>query len=43
MLHTPVNGVDVGAAQLLMNQTLLSSALLLCLVPFFDQLPDFCK
>lgn len=40
-LGTPIDGKDVSAPQLLMNQTLISSAMLVCLIPFFDRTPNF--
>jgi len=40
-LSTPIDGVEVSAPQLLMNQTLLSSGMLICLIPFFDTIPQF--
>jgi len=42
-LGTPINGKDVSAPQLLMNQTLVSSGMLVCLIPFFDRIPNFGK
>jgi len=42
-LGTPIDGQDVSAPQLLMNQTLVSSGMLVCLIPFFDQTPIFGK
>lgn len=41
MLLSPIDGQDVSASQLLMNQTFVSSGMLLCLVPFFDRVPVF--
>lgn len=41
MLSTPLDGEEVTAPQLLMNQTLLSSGLLVVLIPFFDTMPDW--
>jgi len=40
-LGSPIDGKDVSAPQLLMNQTLISSAMLVCLIPFFDRTPNF--
>jgi len=42
-LGTPIDGKDVSAPQLLMNQTLISSGMLICLIPFFDRTPNFGK
>jgi len=41
MLLSPIDGQDVSASQLLMNQTFVSSGMLLCLIPFFDRVPVF--
>jgi solute carrier family 35 protein E3 len=41
MLLAPIDGVEVSASQLLMNQTMVSSIMLICLIPFFDKRPEF--
>jgi solute carrier family 35 protein E3 len=43
MLLAPIDGVEVNASQLLMNQTMVSSVMLVCLIPFFDRRPEFSK
>jgi len=41
MLDRKVEGVEIGAPVLLMNQTGVSMCVLVCLVPFLDTMPNF--